>query len=83
MKGNGVIMQWMGKVYIIINDINLLKGTLYYDNNQKAYEGDFRDGKFNNFGHLYNRNPASSTKPFDFQNFKLLGDYWYKYEGDF
>jgi hypothetical protein len=59
------------------------KGVLYYDNNNKAYEGYFREGKFHNFGHLYNKFPSGVTSSFDFRNFKMLGDKWIKYEGDF
>jgi hypothetical protein len=70
--------EWQG--YLVLD---ILKGQLYYDNGQKAYEGDFRDGKFHNFGHLFNKWPSKDTKPFDFKNFKFLGDNWVRYEGDF
>lgn len=56
---------------------------MYYDKGQKAYEGEFKNGKFHNFGHLYNKLPSTLKKSFDYRNFKQLGDNWVKYEGDF
>ncbi len=32
------------------------KGTLYYSEENKAYEGEWFEDKFNNFGHLFNAN---------------------------
>lgn len=78
-KGSGSTTIWTAKVA----NTPYRQGQLYYDNGVKAYEGQFKNDKFHNFGHLYNKWPSNDTKPFDYKNFKLLGDGWTKYEGDF
>lgn len=59
------------------------KGILYYANGEKAYEGDWFDNKFNNFGHLYNNQAKPLEGTFDYANFNKIQDYWLRYEGDF
>jgi len=44
-------------------------GRLYYDDGKLAYDGEFSNGKMNNFGIQYNRNPTPIEGSFDFNDF--------------
>jgi len=59
------------------------RGCLFYSNGEKAYEGEWCDDKFNNYGHLFNLNPEKLDGYFDYRDFRNIGNYWTKYEGDF
>lgn len=48
------------------------KGTLYLPNGDIAYEGDWFEDLFNNFGHLYNSKAQYTKLPFDYKDFSLI-----------
>lgn len=50
-------------------------GTLYYQPNQKAYEGHFANDKFTGFGTLYNKNPEKLNGNFDYSDFNRIDKY--------
>ena len=59
-------------------------GILYYADNKKvAYEGHWKDNKFNGSGKVYNENVEEMNEPFDHENFDDVSKYWTCYEGDF
>ena len=45
------------------------KGTLYYPNGDRAYEGDWFEDQFNNFGHLFNNKAQVFQQKYDFKDF--------------
>jgi hypothetical protein len=45
------------------------RGNLKYSSGKIAYEGDWRNDKFEGFGVLYNENPALLYESFDFTDF--------------
>eukprot|EP01017_Pseudomicrothorax_dubius_P040946 TRINITY_DN649_c0_g2_i1.p1 TRINITY_DN649_c0_g2~~TRINITY_DN649_c0_g2_i1.p1 ORF type:complete len:1064 (+),score=305.53 TRINITY_DN649_c0_g2_i1:140-3331(+) len=58
-------------------------GRLYYVSGKLAYEGEWREDKFCGKGIVFNELPVALNGPFRYENFDLLGDFWYKYEGEF
>lgn len=58
-------------------------GTLYYAAGQVAYEGEWKEDKFDGKGIVYNEIPMAIGAEFDYTNFDNLGDYWTRYEGGF
>lgn len=59
------------------------KGTLYFPNGQKLYEGEFLEDKFHKHGKLYNGDAQRMEHEFDYKDFSLLNQRWERYEGDF
>ncbi len=45
------------------------KGTLYYGNGQKAYEGEWFEDMFDKFGHYYNSKPKNLYDGFNYKDF--------------
>eukprot|EP01015_Nassula_variabilis_P029316 TRINITY_DN6275_c0_g1_i3.p1 TRINITY_DN6275_c0_g1~~TRINITY_DN6275_c0_g1_i3.p1 ORF type:complete len:329 (+),score=47.84 TRINITY_DN6275_c0_g1_i3:66-1052(+) len=58
-------------------------GTLYYPGNKIAYQGQFKNDKFNGKGVVYNESPVPLNGMLDYSNFDSLEDHWVKYEGTF
>lgn len=56
-------------------------GTLYYPSGKKAYEGFWKNDKFEGEGEVFNENPGYENN-IDFKNFETIGDNWIKYEGN-
>jgi len=57
------------------------KGTLYYQSNVKAYEGEWLNDEFHGQGSLFNENPQPLDSAFNYHNFDEVDDYWVSYEG--
>jgi hypothetical protein len=58
-------------------------GVLWYKNGRLCYEGDYKDGKFDGHGILYNGLIEDLRSFFDYKDFNKVGKCWSKYEGDF
>jgi hypothetical protein len=56
-------------------------GTLYYQSDRIAYEGNWLADKFQGFGKLYNEFPAPLDEGFDCTDFDAIDEYWAYYEG--
>lgn len=59
------------------------KGTLYYPNDEVAYEGNWKDDQLHGYGTLYNEEVMQLEKSFDYQDWAIVEEYWVKYEGEF
>ena len=58
-------------------------GSLYYKNGKLAYQGSFSMNKFHGKGEIYNEHVETLFVAFDYQNLDKVGNYWFKYEGEF
>jgi hypothetical protein len=59
------------------------QGKLYYDNNQVAYEGSWKDDEFSGEGRVFNDHPEKLLGTFNYHDFADLGEKWIYYEGEF
>eukprot|EP01017_Pseudomicrothorax_dubius_P022531 TRINITY_DN24394_c0_g1_i1.p1 TRINITY_DN24394_c0_g1~~TRINITY_DN24394_c0_g1_i1.p1 ORF type:complete len:157 (+),score=43.88 TRINITY_DN24394_c0_g1_i1:284-754(+) len=58
-------------------------GTLFFPSGAIAYQGEFREDKFEGQGVLNNEQPMKMTGEFNYHNFEDLEDQWTRYEGSF
>ncbi|EAR80675.1 kinase domain protein (macronuclear) [Tetrahymena thermophila SB210] len=60
-------------------------GKLYYPSGQLAYEGKWKDDKFDGRGVIYNEKPIpiSYGEEIDFQDFNKMSEEWTKFDGEF
>lgn len=56
-------------------------GTLYYQSDNKAYEGMWVNDQFHGQGKLYNDNPTKFDDMFDYNTFDEIDEFWEYYEG--
>ncbi|EGR30240.1 protein kinase domain protein [Ichthyophthirius multifiliis] len=84
-NGYGNLTFSNGGVYKGFWKINKMhgKGTLYYPNGQKAYEGYWYEDQFNEYGHLFNNKFKIFNTKFDYKDFSQIKNQWIKYEGEF
>lgn len=59
------------------------KGTLYYPNDDVAYDGNWKDDQLHGYGTLFNEEVVLLEKTFDYQDWSFVEEYWIKYEGEF
>ena len=58
-------------------------GSLYYKNGKLAYQGSFKSNQFHGKGEIFNETVETLFVAFDYDNFDKIGNYWFKYEGEF
>ena len=56
-------------------------GKLYYPNNNLAYEGNWKDDKFEDRGIVYNDGIELNQFAIDYSDFSNIEDLWIKYDG--
>ena len=50
-------------------------GTLYYQNGSKAYQGNWKNDKFEGHGTLYNEEPVQIMHGFDYTDFSKINNF--------